>query len=363
MNYRTTVLLPRKNYTADATETIDIDLADPISQIVLTYEGLNTAANDGTAHPDTCITKVELVDGSDVLFSLSGKEIKALDFYHRGVVTPSVMYYGNDWYFEMVYVINFGRYLWDPMLAFDPKKHTNPQLKVTIDLNGGGVAPDSGYLTVFAHVFDERRIIPAGFLLQKEIKSFTLASSSHEYTDLPTDYAYRKLLVRAQRLGTGPEYQIDTIKLTEDQDKKVVLNNTMYEVIRGIACIKAPYIETIIGPTPGNTSHTFHCTPCFWPMFSASEWSASSFAADYSVYEGDGGRFKIITQGVGENFQVFAQGWAPHGVVEIPFGLQDDPSDWYDVSKIGNLKLDIKGGSSVGSSQTCEILLQQFRRY
>ncbi|GAI57748.1 unnamed protein product, partial [marine sediment metagenome] len=54
------------------------------------------------------------------------------------------------------------------------------------------------------------------------------------------------------------------------------------------------------------------------------------------------------------------EGYLPHGVFEIPFGLQDDPNDWYDVSRIGSLKADIIGGSSTG---TAELMLQQLRTY
>ncbi|GAI72139.1 unnamed protein product, partial [marine sediment metagenome] len=47
----------------------------------------------------------------------------------------------------------------------------------------------------------------------------------------------------------------------------------------------------------------------------------------------------------------------------LPFGIQDDPEDWFDLSDIGNLRLTIKAGSSPGANSTCEVVTQQLRTY
>jgi len=352
----------RQQYTADKSEIIDINLDDPISQLVLTYEPTNGNQAYGDGHPARCISKIELIDGADVLFSLSGQECQAADFYHSKNVTPSIILFTNGMNSEQIYNINFGRYLYDEMLALNPNKHTNLQLKVTMDINGGGSLVAGGYLTIMGHVFDEKKISPKGFLMHKEIKSYVLSSASHEYTDLPVDYPYRKLFVRAQRYGTGPEYQIDTIKLSENVDKKIVLNHSMFQILRAIASQTPPYREWIIGPGT-TTANYFYCTPTYWPAFAGSLWRSVTTPSGLCFYEGDGGRFKEVQEGAGVNWQCHVQGWAPHGVVEIPFGKQDSVDDFYDVRKVAKLKLDVKGGSSVGTSQTSEIFLQQFRSY
>ena len=53
-------------------------------------------------------------------------------------------------------------------------------------------------------------------------------------------------------------------------------------------------------------------------------------------------------------------GFAPHAVLCIPFGDQMDTGDWYDVEKIGSLKLDITDGQT---TTTSKIFLQQLKRY
>ena len=60
---------------------------------------------------------------------------------------------------------------------------------------------------------------------------------------------------------------------------------------------------------------------------------------------------------------VQVEGWCPHGAIEIPFGLQDDPADWYDVTKLGSLRLDILSKSGRTSADTVQIFLQQLRKY
>lgn len=363
MDYRLATIWPRQQYTADKAEIIDVDVADPLSQIVVTYEpDNNPSGGDVTAHPAKCISKIELVDGSDVLFSLSGQEAQGIDFYHNEKVPPNILSYPNGIYSEMIFNMNFGRYLWDPLLAFDPKKFVNPQLKITIDIDGGGDESNDGYLTVLAHAFDQKTISPAGFLMAKRAKQYTLAGGGHEYTDLPLDYPYKQLFLMAQRYGTGPEYQIDEVKLSEDQDKKIPLNHTMFQILRHLASQYPAWEEWILasGTTAGMS---LYCTPCYWPTFQSTQWRVTPVDAHQACYEGDGGRFKFKTLTGAPNCIINARGWAPHAIVPLlpKFGL--DPASWYNVSKLGNLKLDVKGGSSVGTSQTAEILTQQYRKY
>lgn len=363
MNYRLATIWPRKQYTADATEIIDVDIKDVISRIVITAEPDNNPSGaNATGHPVRCITKIELVDGSDVLYSLNGAEAQGIDFYDNSRVTPSIMCYLNGMYSEMIVNMNMGRHLFDEELALDPSKFTNLQLKISLDIDAGGDEANDVYLTALAHIFDEKVPKPLGFLTTKEQKQYTLANSTHEYTDLPTDYLYRQIFLRAQRYGTGPEYQIDTVKISEDSDKRRPLDHTMFQILRNLVQEWHPYREWIL--VPGMTSaQYFYNTPCYWPCFFDTQWRSAVATAEASCYSGDGGRFQHDAEAAGPNHQILCQGWAPHAVVPLLPKFMNDYRIWYDPTKIGNLKLDVKGGSSVGTSQTCEIVTQQLRRY
>jgi hypothetical protein len=364
MKHRIAEVFARKSYSADSTEVIDLDLTDPISQLVLTYEAVNGSVATQQGHPDLCVTKIELVDGSDVLFSLSGKEAKALDFYHNRRVTPSMVIYPNDINAEMIYNINFGRKLWDPLLALIPGRFRNLQLKVTIDINGGGKMADAGYLTVAAKCFDEKQVSPMGFLMHKELKSYTLAASGWEYTDLPLDFPFRMLLMKCQAYGSGPDYQLDTVKLSEDNDKRIPFNMTIGEILRMIMSEWPPYDEWVLDDPPTPSSGYTYITPGYWPSAIAQEWLAPCSSDNIiGCFSGDGGRLTVGTSGGWtSNAMIHVKGWCPHSTIVLPMGDPEDPEDWFDPAALRNLKLSLKGGASL-TAGTCEIFAQQLRRY
>ena len=362
MNYRLATILAREAHTADTTKVIDLNLADPVTQFHIVYESTGVGAGAALGHAAKCIDKIELVDGSDVLFSLSGQECQAADFYHRQMEPANVPVYLSGMPAEMIFNINFGRYLWDRIYAFDPKKFTNPQLKITLDIDAGGVSSTGGYLTVLALIFDGRTIEPTGFLMHKEVKDYAMGSASHEYTDLPTDYPYRKLFIAAQTYGTGPEYLINTLKLSEDNDRKIPFSNTAWELLRAIVGQGPAYRENIL-VSGGASGLAFYCTPCYWPRVSITSWEGSNIPYTASAFYGDGGRGYYYLETVGGNYNIAVEGYAPHGALEIPFGMQDDPDDWYDVSGLGSLRLDILSVSGRSSADTVQIFLQQVRKY
>ena len=362
MNYRIASILPRLAVAADYTETIDLNLADPVSQFHICYECTGVGSGTPTGHAAKCLTKIELVDGSDVLFSLSGPETQALDFYHRKIEPANLNVYLNGMNAEMVFNVNFGRFLNDPRLAFDPRKFSNPQLKITIDRNAGGMASVAGAITVLAKIFDGKAVDPEGFLMTKEVKNYGMGSASHEYTDLPTDYPYRKLLIACLTAGVGPEYLIDTLKLSEDNDRKIPFEMNMWDYLRAIAGQQNPFREVVIR-SGGAPTNYFYCTPAYWPRVLIAPWQGEAEAHIGTVYGGDGGYGTIYLEGTGGNWSVSVEGYAPHGAVEFPFGMQDDPDDWYDVSALGSLRLDILSKSGRSSSDTVQIFLQQLRKY
>ena len=95
MNYKWSEILSAETYAAAGTKVIDIDLSDPISRLSI----LMKATNNGgvpTDHPAKIIKKVELVDGSDVLMSLSGMDIQALNHYANAIQAYANLIYLNN---------------------------------------------------------------------------------------------------------------------------------------------------------------------------------------------------------------------------------------------------------------------------
>ena len=362
MNYRLSTVHPRKSYAADETIIIDLNLIDPVSQFIIELAANITDDTAITAHAIACLEKIELVDGSDVLFSLSGYEAEAVDWYHNhNLNAPWDIYMG--WGETQRFIrMNFGRFLWDPLFAFNPNKFKNPQLKLSLNIDAGGAVPTLNRLQVWAALFDEKKIEPTGFLMHKEIKDYTVGVSSHEYTDLPTDYPYRKLFFRCQEAGTEPCQNIDNFKLSEDQDKRVIVNHGTEDIFRTIAMQSPPIEEHIHARVATAATHIF-CTPTTRCYAIGTEQGATSGSGNIATIMGDGGRFDAIAETAQKYAQFFVRGWLPHGTWEIPFGLQDDPADWYDVTKVGSLKADILASAGVAGTEHVQLFLQQLRKY
>jgi len=362
MNYRLSTLFARKNYSADATEVIDIDVADPISQLLIELAVTNVGTVAPTAHAIACLTKIELVDGSDVLFSLSGYEAEAVDIYHNKNMRSNWNPYIDGLDVQRFIAINFGRWLWDKELAFDPKQFRNPQLKLTLDINAGGNAPVQNRLQVWANMFDQKSIAPRGFLMHKEIKNYVATASGHEYTDLPRDYPFRKLFIRCQKAGTEPGQVLDTIKISEDQDKRIIVNDNVDSIFRNIAQDNPMLTELILNYVATTISNAY-CTPTTRVTGSGNTWDTTAGAGEIAVYDGDGGRFRKISATATKNAQFILSGWLPHGTYEIPFGDQMDIEDWFDVTRVGSLKADILALAGIAGTETVQVFLQQLRKY
>jgi len=360
MNHRLSKLLAQTSYVADTTKIIDIDYADPISALIIHMGGVYVG-DVSTAHAIACLKKLEIVDGSDVLFSLTGYEAEALDIYHNKRMPSNWNAYFSGGGGDRDVMINFGRKLWDTRFAFDPKQFKNPQLKISLDLDAGGNAPSSIHFTVFAAMFDEKKITPEGFFMAKEIKDYPMASAAHEYTDMPTDFPYRKLLIKALTAGAEPSAIIENVKLSEEQDRKILIDQAGHEILRTIASDNPQLIEQIMIPLTTASRYIF-TTISERALATFVPWTASATTNSASSYGSAGGRIAAIASAA-SNYGVVVAGWAPHGVYEIPFGDQDDPDDWYDVTNVGSLKLDIKALSGRSSSDLVQIFLQQLRRY
>lgn len=358
MNYRMNTLLARKTFTSDTTEIIDIKVTDPISELVIGLEASHSSANQ-TAHPCACLTKIELVDGSNVLFSLDGYELESRDWYMNGGKFKSNYNYALNGGSECRYMgYKFGRWLWDNEYAFDPVKFTNPQLRITMDIDAGGNAADTLYITVWANLFDEKTISAKGFLSCREIKEYSISSSVHEYTDMPLDAPYRAIYFRPFVAGTEPNQLVSNLKLTEDQDKRVPFDHGVQDIERAINSMY-PDVEEHYYFSVTTASRNLFVAPTTRVVATGSVWAAAAADVYYAFYDGDGGRLKCITGGASANSQIYVRGRVPHAVYQIPFGMLDDPADYYDVRRLGNLKLDITGAGTA----TGFICVDQLRSY
>jgi hypothetical protein len=358
MDKRLYTLLARTAYTADKTEVIDLDVKAPLSALIILLEGINSQATM-TAHPVAMLTKVEIVDGSEVIHSLDGYELEAINRYDRMMKAPAnYNYYLNGGTFQRTLVINFGRMLWDMELGFKPENFNNPQLRITLSYAGGGNAPSTAYLTVYAAMFD--KLLPSfkGYLMSKEIKKYTMASSTHEYTDLPTDYEYSDIFFRAALAGTEPNQCITNIKLSEDRDSGIPFDHAAQEIERTINEVYGDMTEHVYFAT-ATSKRYIYCTPTTRVAGWAEIWAAAGAAGTPAIYNGDGGRLDIIDGTAGANSQVLIKGHIPHSVYRLPVADLKDMTSYYNPTGFRSLRLDVTGAAA----STGYIFARQYKPY
>lgn len=360
MNYRTTKLLAQTDIGPSGTKSIDINCDQPISRIMLEWQVTKSVSYMMSyLHKD--ITKIELVDGSDVLYSMDGGQCQALCIYDRKCpdmnygtfigANVSLAYFGID----------FGRFLHDPLLAFDPRKFKNPQLKVTYSEIIADTGGSAGSLEVIAEVFDEKIISPQGFLMSKAVHAYTTgAHQSYEYIDLPTDFPIRKLLVQGYASGYEPWYVVEEARLNEDNEKRIPFDwdlERYYIHRRGVDPMLLGHFQTQVEAT----DRAYYVTPTdYWAgvVMQLSDPDAETGCS----YCGKGGKLNINARN-GTEVNGIVHGYLPNHCFQFPFGDQMDPDDWYDVTKVAHLQMRLRAGSLGAGTGVGAVILQQLRSY
>jgi len=293
-----------------------------------------------------------------VLYSLSGQEIQALNIIEADKVATAFIYYTTGGTPYMVFNLDFGRWLFDPELVLLPGNFSNLQLKITWNEVTWDASCSAHAFIIYGHVFDEKAISPIGFLMNKEIKSYTGQAAGYEYTDLPTDHVIRKLMLQGWRKQYTVRNIIETIKLSEDNDKRVPINGDIYE-LRGFLDPLAGECSDLICLKATTGGLRAYCTP---GQFYNVVGNTDNATDDLQITGLAGNTFVAVTAAGTKVCNLRVRGRNPHNCFGIPFGDQKDLADWYDVAGLGNLKLRIKGGGGAASGST-NIVTQQLRRY
>ncbi|KKL20738.1 hypothetical protein LCGC14_2452460 [marine sediment metagenome] len=357
MNYRHAVILDETDLGASGTKTIDDFGVDPISRMTIMFRPVG-GSNAAVAHPAESISKIELVDGSDVLFSLTGYQVQAINILRAKRPHPQVIHFFTGGTPQVPFHMDFGRYLWDEQLAFEPSRFKNPQLKITWDETAWDASCSSHGISVHAHVFDEKKISPSGFLMYKEIKAYTPVSGANEYTNLPTDFPHRALFIQGFCIGGGLRAIVREVRLDEDNDKRVIINGDVDLLRNYLDEFWGDAIDTIVA-TIAATSTTLYCTPHNHNTVVA---MVDQVDGDVGGKDLSGGRFWVEAEASGLG-NITVRGKNPHGVMGIPFGRQELIEDWYNVSQVGKLRLRIVGGPNSSASYTNRIVCEQLRSY
>ena len=363
MNRVATIFAP-SDIGAEGTEVININVKDVISRIDLLWKITNVTVSAMLDAVTACISKIELVDGSTVLASVSGAELQAINFYDSKRMPHHEISLTVGGFFEVGLSLNFGRYLWDPELAFVPTKFKNPQLKITWDQDACNTDADVNELAVYAHCFGEPSPSPMGMLVNREIKQYPMEASSHEYPELPTDRVIRKVILRGYSTDHDPIALFDTIKLSVDNDKEVPLEIAAAQLDRLLAAAY-PRIREM---------HTLDADVTAKTIYSAlSKDQQISVSYDDTAFVTATSKFAVATWtgakcALAASVDIKANncelsGRMPANCFPIDFGLPNEPATWLQAQNYGSLILDLLASSDADSGDITHIVVQQVRPY
>jgi len=359
MRFRHTELLAATSIMTAGTYVLDVNVRDCISRLNIVIIGTNTN-DDPIGHPALIARQIDLVDGSDVLHSARGVYSQAAAFYGTGKQPHNYLNYRALGKGKSVIPIYFGRELWDPEFAFDPTKFVNPQLKIQHNYALGCSTPSACTLEVWADIFDDSPSGLRGFMMTKSHWTKTLVAGATDYVELPRDHPIRLVLPAAFSNDQEPDVNIETVKLTEDQDKRIVLECNTKHLLKMCEAdypIIAEQGEVLL---VANTDQECFLTPTkdiqIQPIMS--EDSDGIIHAPWS-----GGNGRILDGSVGGTTTFHVTGRAMHGVIPIQMGRRDHPEEWWDTPSLGNARLKMTTHADADTAALYELLLQQMRVY
>lgn len=190
-------------------ETVDLPQRGILQHLTILWRHAHTYADNVMLPNMYALKKVEvLVNGSTVVKSISGTQIRALMWYNGGP-------YGqiNDYdqpqthnrHYHM-FTLYFGRFANDTLYGLDLAQYAHTQLKITWDeatVLHDGVTYDvdsepSVVYNVMAKIMDAA---PAGFLNKyvqtREIDSWTIVAGTQRNTEIPRGFPLRGIMLRA----------------------------------------------------------------------------------------------------------------------------------------------------------------------
>jgi len=368
MKTRKVYLLKDDSFTAAQVKTVDINIKDPIASIDIIVRMTNGAAmtESSIVKPHDEFNRIELIDGSDVIVSASMRQLQALNAAEMRSMPPMSLSLENDAVQTEQATIHFGIGKNDPSLYFLPTLFKNPQLKITNAFTAAAVtswAASGHTLSVVANIIEEGALPNAGFFMTKEVYAHTAVDGAIEVIDMPRDYAYRLIMIEALKTANSPILTVEKLKLTCDADKYVpydidsrdlMLENralfgsfeqTLKKRLTGAGIIYADLYDLVKAVITQDTT-----------LSVVGKLTISGEVLTTEVLIGAAGVNALSTvEGV---CYAVAVGYGVHSSLYMPFGRLDQPSEWFDPTLWGDVKLKVTGESAVGTVKT---VIQQLR--
>lgn len=372
--YRDVYIEDEKTLADSGTETIELAVVDPISEIDIRIKNKNGATSNKNSPIMRCISKIEVVDGADVLYSLRGELAQALSYYQSGIVPSMQRQAGPSQNQEDHFILRFGRWLWDRVYGLTPQHFRNLQLKISYDfakvnaVGATGFLTANGKLSVVARLMENLEAPPVGFMMSKNHYNFTSAASGDERISLPTDFPYVMMLLRAWETEVKLYTTISNLKLSVDQDKEIPFDLSSWDLLKqmendfGLITLEQHIYATTeeniqswlgVGESAVVTPETLSTDP-------------TTLYGVANVYGVDSGHLNLVHRNPGNTaavtniLQLIMRGQALNHTFAKIFGSVSEPDSWLAAPEKGDIKAIITQGNA---GAAVDLALVQARAY
>jgi hypothetical protein len=345
--------------TDSGTITSQINVRDPISSIYYDIEATNGASWNQANTIAQNVQALEILDGANVIFSLTGAQLAAKACYDRGFFPYMMIDEMPGSQQSLSGTIQFGRWFGDTSYALDPTKFSNLQMRLTWNLatvraiGATSFVTGTGRFTALANIM-EGSAPPPACLTTRQHYAFTTAAGGVTYVDIPTDRRIKSILVRSAQAVWGGIPGINRVKLTCDQDKFVPFDLLFNELVGYVCNRNSPFMY--------KHACMLQNTTVFSPVMKYDE------QVNFQGYQGDtvllytnnGAGFGTVNQLTGgaadANMRSYAanvMGWFPYNTVQIDLGEWDDPASWLDATLSNSIQLQLTNNVANGVASVC----------
>lgn len=367
MKYRNIELYYQQTLDDVGTKIIDLRTTEPLSAIRLNFLGTNGATYNKDNRLNDVVTKIELVDGSDQLLSMTLKEAQALEFRRTGKMPFMRIGESASGSQDESCLLLFGRSPWDPEYYLDLTKFLNPQLKITTNIAAIAAAgataflPGSLKVTIDLLTMPEGAVAAKGFMMAKNMYAFTSGASGDEHVDMPLDYPYVGLLIRAFFAGNDVDENISRLKINCDAGKFIPIEKYTKDIYKAEEQDRGPgELRYQVFRKHGDTvTHDLNHDPEISLVTTAISHVASvgwSWSSQFALILGDANGDPVAAE---ELIHLIIKGSCPHSTIHLPFGLRADPTSYFDPKLYGDIDLIL----TQAAASAVSIVLEQLRPY
>ncbi|MGH9770107.1 MAG: hypothetical protein ACRD4Q_00155 [Candidatus Acidiferrales bacterium] len=343
--------------TLNDSDTVNVDLTRSLKilKLRIQYRNKNGATSNTVGRLNGMVSKMAVVDGSNVIHSLSMREEQAKNFFDcKKMPFQQLSQAGGGEVIEEA-IIDFRRYEGDTGFYLDTSEFINPQLQLTHSFTVSGTAgfvTANGELSVIATVIDSGAPTQAGYMMAKELSSFATQSSGDHSLDLPLDYPIGALLVQTAVDGDTPDTFFSNFKLTQDTDSFIPINmaytDLLYENLNRFG--KGEQLQTVLNATTGTLKGDLY--------FQTAGIVAQAGATAKALITVQTANESTLAMTTSETGVVSGkmEGSAPHGTAIYQFGDGEDPAEIFQPSGVGKFQLIL---TQAGTGATAKVVVVQ----